>query len=85
MPGNREVVVVRDRQTGRNVVLPPLPAVEELLTRACAAVVVQLRQSKTTTTEEACVPKALCNDSTRAWLLQFCSGGGRRRGTDNDN
>ena len=64
-PGNREVVVVRNRQTGRNVVPLPLPVVEELLTRACAGVIAQLRRSKTTTTEEAHVPKGLCNNSAR--------------------
>ena len=62
---NREVVVVRDRRTGRNVMPPLLPTVEELLTRACATVVAQLRWSKTTTTEEARVPKSLYNDSVR--------------------
>ena len=56
LPGNREVVVVCDGRTRHNVVPLPLPAVEELLTRACATVVTQLRRSKTTTTEErACL------------------------------
>ena len=81
--GNREVVVVRNRQTGLNVVLLPLPALEDLLTRACAAVIAQLRRSKTTTTEEARVPKRLSNNSLRALLLRFRSRGGRRHGADN--
>ena len=82
-PGNREVVVVRNGQTGRIVVPLLLPAVEELLTRACAEVVAQLRRSKNTTTEEAHVPKGLCNNSARASLSGFCSGVGRCRGIDN--
>ena len=77
------VVVRGNGWTGRNVVLPPLPTVEELLARACTAVVAQLRQSKTTMTEEARVPKILCNNSTGALSLTFCSRGGRRRGADN--
>ena len=64
---------MRDRQTGRDVVSPRTPAVEEFLTRACAAAVAQLRRLTTKKMEEARVPKGLRNNSARALLTKFCS------------